>query len=39
MNYLSLHKSMPNEYPEPTLLENNPDYYKEEDNNKKTESK
>jgi hypothetical protein len=30
---------MPNEYPEPTLLENNPDYYKEEDNNKKTESK
>lgn len=29
--YQGFHKSMPNEYPEPTLLENNPDFYKEEE--------
>jgi hypothetical protein len=28
--YQDLHKSNPKDYPEPTLLENNPDYYKEE---------
>ena len=31
-------KKIQHEYPEPTLLENNPGYYKEKDNNKKTES-
>ncbi|MFL6476610.1 MAG: hypothetical protein ACJ70Y_06495 [Nitrososphaera sp.] len=31
-------KKIQHEYPELTLLENNPGYYKEKDNNKKTES-
>jgi hypothetical protein len=30
-------KKIQHEYPELTLLENNPGYYKEKDNNKKTE--
>jgi hypothetical protein len=39
MFYQDLHRSNPKDYPEATLLENNPDFYKEEDNIKKTESK